>query len=149
MAKISLDDATLAQLRSYAADILNLEVKATANKPMLVGTIRTVTGLDHIEVPDAETPALQKGHAPRAADAETTAKTRVRVLIQQEEGGPDPVFISVNGEAISVRRGEEVEISAAHFEALKNAVRAIPITDRNGSLVGTKMAPTFPYQLIA
>lgn len=48
---------------------------------------------------------------------------RVKCIIQAGvEGEPGEVFVSVNGEPVLIKLGEEVELKPEYVEAIKNAV---------------------------
>lgn len=82
------------------------------------------------------------------ADAEVKDKTadkgKVTVrLVKDAENYKDDVFICVNGRAIKVKRGVNVEIPQAHAEVLKNSMdqdgrTAELITQRAGEFESNK-----------
>jgi hypothetical protein len=77
---------------------------------------------------------------------EKEKKKYYKVVIHQEkeENAPTDQTISVNGEAIRVMKGEEVEIPELYYLALKDAVETHFSKDENGNDV-KKDIPRFPF----
>lgn len=150
MARIRLDDATNEQLAEFVENTLQIDVADRTNRASMLSIVADIHGHDWIEA-EAAPEALQKrGRGrPKSASVDPKAKpATVRVMINPEEHGIDPVPISVNGVAYSVRRGEEVDLPYPYFEALKNAKRGVPIVDKERTIIGYREVPAFPYQVL-
>jgi hypothetical protein len=142
MKRIPLAEATLGELRAFA-DVQGLEYNSKFGADRLRAIIATAWDQPHIELVD-EDEAVQPATPVKVLSG---TKTRVRVVIQHEEGGIDPVFVSHNGNAIAIKRGEPVEISREHFHALELAVMQLPIKTPEGDITGWRSRHTFPFQV--
>lgn len=145
MKRIPLAEASIDDLRAFA-DVQGLDYDKRHGADRLRAMIAQVWDQPDIELLDDEAAAVQPDHAPKVL---TQASKRVRVIISHEEDGIDPVPVSHNGNAILIRRGEEVEISREHFHALTLAVQAMPVKDRDGNIIDWRKRPTFPYQVLS
>ena len=71
----------------------------------------------------------EKKETKTAAEKKTPKRVRVR-LPREPEGGDPYVFVAVNGKAIRIKRGAEVEIPESYAKVLRNSERAAEIVDR-------------------
>lgn len=149
---IRLAEASKAQMRHFAETHLGIAIHPNANEETVRAKVAAAWNRDEIEVPDEPAPAPQEGSAPRPVTAaqKPPEKGKVRVLIAktEEPGGEDDVPISVNGRAMLVPRGREVEIPAHYFEVLRNAVRTVYDSLPDGGMVPREV-PRYAFQRVA
>jgi len=126
---IALSKANKTQLQAFARDHLGMTLEDTMTNEAMRAKVRQAANRDSIPVvaePNAPVPAAPEGEvaaAPINVISEDTENERVRIIISatEEPGGDEPVFVSVNGKAQYVPRGEEVEIRRPYYEVLMNA----------------------------
>lgn len=157
MQKVPVHEATAEQLRQYAANVLGLDIHPNAKRETILARIMAVTGdalteIDVDEGPDADLPV---GAPPQPATTQqhgpTPGKVRVIINTVDEPGGSEPVPLSVNGRAMLVPRGRQVDIPSHYFEVLKNATKMVydPSPEPEGGLLPPRIVPMYPYQRIA
>lgn len=152
--KVAIEKATVAQLRQFATGTLGLELAQHEKRDALLAKISAVHDKAEIAVEDEEQPHQPQGAAPRpVTDAQQApAEEMVRVYIDLVDGpgGKDPVFLSVNGVAMLVPRGEEVDIKERYYHALCNAVthRFESLKDGGMNPVPRKV-PAYPFRRVA
>ena len=138
MTKIHINDATVAQLRTFAEEVLGLDVRAQDTRKSLQAKIGVVHVGDEIELPDHTTATFEAvptdaGTAPeqmRAATAKSvSAKSGrgdplVRLVVHENESeeGKRPVFVAVNGTGMLIPRGREVEIPYRYYLVLRDTI---------------------------
>lgn len=151
--RVSIEEATAAQLRDFATITFGLELKGSENKPTMLGKLETVGyGLDDIPVMGDLTP----GPAPVSSDGKVpTIKNDkgeecYKILIQRdgEAGGDEPVPVGVNGVLMYIPRGEPVLVPVAYVEVLNNAVQFIYEPTENG-LKAPRQVTSYPHSLVA
>ncbi len=126
---IALSKANKTQLQAFARDHLGMTLDDGMTNEAMRAEVRKAANRDSIPVTGSGTETIA---APETAEvqpapinviAEDTENDRVRIIISatEEPGGDEPVFVSVNGKAQYIPRGEEVEIRRPYFEVLMNA----------------------------
>ncbi len=152
MAKtILLAEASAAQLREFASVHLGLDVAPTMNSNTLRALISQAGYTkDSFEIEEPEAPVVLDA---KRASSLAGDNRRVKIVIhtQEEPGGDRPVFVSVNGSAMLIPRGQEVEIPYPYFEALKHAEKIIydQSPDPRGGLLPPRFAPQYPYTIVS
>lgn len=155
--KIPIEEATVEQLRAFASAYLGLDIHGSTKEENVRARVAKAWGKPEILVPDAgedETVVARGGQPPHPVTAahQPPDKGKVRLIIQRtdDSGGNDPVFVSVNGRAMLVPRGKEVEIPYRYFRALEKAViyRYEPLPDGGIDPVPRKI-PLYPFQRVA
>lgn len=138
--KIPVEEATREQLITHARDVLNLDFRGQPGKAALLSMIREAD-LGHVQVtvadaapePPAVSPSAPGGTAAAAAPAKPVDvyDERVRVTISTAPGasGDASVPVGVNGDNISIMRGEQVAIKRKHAIALHNAMTTTHVRD--------------------
>lgn len=155
---IAIEEASLEQLREYAETVLGMKIHPNAKRETIVAKIEAAnTGNSQITIPNVEVPIMPTEQATASAREEAGRKNsgevrKVRILIETQEipGGDQPVPVSVNGRAMLIPRGKEVDVPVHFVEALKNAVRDIYDPIKEGG-VGTepRKATSYPFRIIA
>ena len=155
MKTILIDEATEAQLRSFAIDTLGFTINATAKIETVRARIQQAWNKREIPVEDsAPEPAqaeTKAGPQPVTDEQKPLADGMVRLVLQvtEEAGGADDVQVGVNGKVMLVPRGKTVEIPEAYFESLAHAVThkydALP----DGGMSPTpRKVPLYPFQVL-
>lgn len=71
---------------------------------------------------------------------------RVKLSIASDANDPmglHDVLVSVNGEAIRIKRDHTVMVKRKHVAALKDAVKITHVTDKDGLVTGTRRTPRY------
>lgn len=123
---VPLSKANKTQLQAFARDHLGIALEDNMTNEAMRAKVRQAANRDSIPVAGTETIAAPEGEvaaAPINVIAEDTENERVRIIIAatEEPGGDEPVFVSVNGKAQYIPRGEEVEIRRPYYEVLMQA----------------------------
>ena len=143
---VAIENATDDQLRTFAAENLGITLKDTEKRPALLARIRGAWDKPEITVSDVE-PIQPK--AKQAENANTGSDEFVTVLIerQEEPGGEEPVFLSVNGRALWVPRGEPARIRKPYFDVLKHAVKTV--YEQTGTdEIRSRNVPMYPFRIV-
>lgn len=124
--EIPLKNATVAQLREYAGNVMGLHLEENLRQPQIVSKIRQANpDLQSITVFDESgDDAPVKATPPTPAGPTPPRPGRTRLMIQTSEitGGDRPIQVSVNGSMMLIPRGELVDVPDPFAEVLKNAV---------------------------
>jgi hypothetical protein len=152
MKRIPITEAKAADLAAFAQLNLGLEVEDGMSAARLKAIIAS-TGYDKdfIET-DADDAPKARGRAQAFNDYAAGAKPdTVKLIIQRQPGpgGDEPVFVGVNGVAMYIPRGEEVEVPYRYFEALRNAVVTTYESDERHGLKAGRSAPQYPYSTMS
>jgi hypothetical protein len=164
----SIETVPVSVLRDYARTTLGLELADTTKRNDIIGKMRSVGfTADMIEVP-GDPEQLQR---PEATAADENGPVRFkrdaqgqivkgdgglpvkeyRILIPKEDkpGGEEPVYVSVNGVAMWITRGEQHWVDEKYVEALKNAVNFVypQYEDGLGGLGTPREVQSYPYQI--
>jgi hypothetical protein len=151
--QVAIADATGPQLRAFAGSHLGIEFGQFDKVADIRAKVRQAWDKDTIPVP--EDPPAAGATAGPGVDPEQAAKPakpeKVKIIIAatEEAGGDEPVQVSVNGRAMLIQRGEEVEIPYPYFEVLQNAVmyRYEPLKD--GGIGRPRSVQMYPFQRVA
>ncbi len=172
---IPLADATTEELMTFATVVLALEIpeKGRNTKTKLTALIKQAYNGDMLTIPVPEgAEAVQAkptpGPAPSGAKSEGDAPEHVQemeknpddpnhpsnvmetIFIDSNEdpGGDQPVWISVNGQGIWVPRGKEVDLKYKFIHVLENAKRTVyEQIEENGPLV-PRSVDAYPWRRI-
>lgn len=161
MKTVSLNDATLDQLKEFATNTLGLEYHTSANKVHMLAMIRNVHDQDSISVVDAEDEAPLAGQpvdmaarpAPggKPSGLKSASDPRVTIMIplSEKEGGDRHIEVLVNGRNILLPRGKDITIPYRYYEALNNAVKTEYRQDPNDPdhEVKSREVPSYPFQV--
>lgn len=158
---VPLSKANKPELQAFARNTLGMTFDDDMTVPTMVAKVRQATnqtsipaipaGTEAIAAPDlADTPA-----APITVITDDSSQERVKIIIHttEEPGGDEPVFVSVNGRAQHIPRGEEVSIRRPYLEVLQHAQvwRYEPVKDAAGNLAGMKKreVPMYSFSHVA
>jgi len=158
MRTITLSKATVAELQSAARDVLNVVYHDNATAAELRALIAQVHSTPTIDIPEApgSHPAAVGGPTLAASGAvefngvraQTDARGRVWISIPADEDSHnEPVALGVQGRIMLVPRGEVVPISLPYFEVLCNAIRRVPIVDRNFQITGWREVKAYAFSV--
>lgn len=95
-------------------------------------------------VASKSTPAVRKA---KGANHDTTlsgAKRIVTIHPTNDEGGSDDVFLSINGYAYQIKRGEPVEVPEELYLVLQNAKQELMTFGKDGEVV-VRTTQRFPF----
>lgn len=168
MRKVRLKEATLQELRQFAAEVKGLPVSPVWNTEVLRSKILAVHSDEYIHLPDAKTPdgfvAVPESRffdgsddAPRPQVQMKAPKPATRnddhkfvsIIIAKGEAKEDqsPVWVSVNGRGLWIERGKPQRIRMPYLRALQLAVRTVYHYDDSGQLVPEDV-PSYPFQVL-
>lgn len=153
MKQIPINEATAGQLRAFAESTLGLSIHPNCNRDAILAKVKQAW--DKPEIPVEEPPEAepQTGQPPRPATAEQqppkAEMVRILIHVTEDAGGDEPVPVSVNGRAMLIPRGKEVDIKPEYYEVLKNAVqhRYEALPDGGMNPVPRKV-PLYPFQRV-
>jgi len=152
--KISIAEATQAQFREFANNSLGLNLPPNTKDETVVAKITAAWGKDYIMVSKEEDIQKHAGAAPRpVTDVQASPeddKVRIVISITEDPGGNEPVPVSVNGKAMLIPRGKEVDIPLSYFEVLNNAIAYKYESLGDGGLNPIpREVPAYPFQRVA
>lgn len=143
MKKISLSEATAAQLRDFAVVQLGLEIAATSNGTTIISKMRAA-GFEADEIDVSESSAVSEATKSHSSDgALKKGYGMVTIYSSDDDEGDQPVFLSVNGAGIRVPRGKSVPLHRKFIEALLNAKK--DRRDDKGNKIGEVLS--YPFSL--
>lgn len=149
---VKLSDATDAQLRQFATEVLGLPVPNAERGAALRARIASVYDKDEIALPEAPQPA--QGRRPTASAADPAAgeeEPMLTIIINktEEAGGADPVWVSVNGRGMWIPRGERCKVKKRYVDVLVNAVRTAYEQPEGpkGPMIAREV-PAYPYSIL-
>lgn len=165
MKKLNLADATDAQMRVFAREVLGLEdADSAAIKPLRV-KITAAWPHDHIVMADdppaphavaeaTEPPPLTKEQIEAKAGPGISASSSkidpvVDLIIQERDtpDGKDPVYVNVNGMAMHIARKRPQAVPWRYFQVLKGTVQRLYTQDDKTMVITHQDVPRFPYSL--
>lgn len=162
---VSIEEATIDQLRWFAEVILQLELNEKSNSNHVRAAIVragwpadkpifTNQKADHY--PDN---CDDEGNPrPRVREMEFNGKMRqcIRIMIpiQEKAGGEEPVPVGVNGTVMWIPRAEPVFVPVEYVECLEHAEKFVyePFSDMPGDMGGLKppkIVKEYPFQYVA
>ncbi len=127
--RIEIDDATADQLRTFAGQILGIEIGGRENKPTMIGKMAEVGyAMSFITLPPSAPtpsggPSVHQGAFNIRPSPDNPDVKEVRIIIhtKDEPGGDRAVPVNVNGKQMLVPRGKEVWVPEHFVEALDHA----------------------------
>ena len=153
------DEATLAELKRFAASVLGIPTAVNIGEQTLRAKIRqaypgdTITimvmdGDDDISVAsDAPPPPSDTPHDPRALRGGSSIndpKVTITIAEQEGAGGKRGVFVGVNGVAMIIPRGKPVDIPWRYYAALLLAVKTVYEQDEATHEIIESDVPSYP-----
>lgn len=143
-------DATATELAEFAKVHLGIDgIRHTMGKDRILAELAKVGfSADEITVEAPQAPAQS---APRGMKVEDLgSKEMIRIYINEAEGGggSEPVWVAVNGRGQWIPRGKEVVVRKPYVEALKHAVKRVPIKGENELIEGWREVPMYQYQIL-
>lgn len=166
--KLSIEEATKAQLVQFAGDYLGIELSIADKKETMLAKIKTAWAkpeimVDDVEVDDdvSETQAQRAEAAPpppatqeqkTLEESKANPKT-VTIMIQTEKGpgGEAGVPVGVNGKVMLIPRGKNVEVPYSYYEVLLHAERLEYEMDESGNHMNPipRKIPAYPMHRVA
>lgn len=155
--KISIADATPAQLRYFASTVLGLDdIKKGTSAANIIGKIHAVSpNLAEIEVPEdlaedaPEQPVQAKGmnlanvdgaNIPAGREGQHPKydpKVTIKVNTTSDKRRPKRVFVNCNGYQIEIQRGQNVQIPYRHYLVMLDATEKVSVeTDVTNPVTG-------------
>lgn len=148
--KIKLEEASPAQVRQYANEVLNLDVSPNAQKAAIISKMKDA-GFDgdEIELPDVQDQAAAPETKAKPSGDGDDGEEIVTVYIAEAESGDQNVPVFVNGIGINIPRGKNWEIKRKYLKVLENAVTQKPIIDRDtGAVTGFRDVPRYNVRVV-
>jgi len=161
MKKVLLIEATAAELREFARDALGMQdVKDTSNKATITAQITSAWEHDYILVAPVVDETMAARRSTKNAIADETPdnhpeKVMLNIQIMDEPGGDRPVEVAVNGRAMLVPRGKDVEVPWPYYLVLRDAVQyfydPMPVGDGQSGGINpiARKVLRYPFQRVA
>jgi hypothetical protein len=149
MKTVKLSEATAAEMRRYAETTLGLPpIHPNAKDDTIRAKIAPLIDGDEITVEDEPVEAEPMVLVNEESSAGDEMQT---ILIEKEKGpgGSDSVFVSVNGRAMLIPRGEKVRVPARYVHALENAKQLDYPALEDGGLGEPVEISTYPWRRVA
>jgi hypothetical protein len=156
------DEATLTELKMFAAQVLGMSTHPSIGESTLRGKIRQAyngqeitimvneSGPEDEAVGDAPSPPSETpndGKALRGASAAGDPKVKITIAEVEGAGGKRPVPVGVNGVIMLVPRGKAVDIPYRYYEALTHAVKTTYEQDEASGEVISSDVPSYPMSV--
>lgn len=109
-----------------------------------VTTLDDAAAAADVAVAGKAAPAVRKA---KGANHDATLSGGKRVITihpTNDEGGSDDVFVSINGYAYQIKRGEPVEVPEEVFFVLRDAKQELMVFGKDGEVV-TRTTQRFPF----
>ncbi len=142
---------TAAQLATYATKILGLDgdINYRQGWRHIASLIRAVEPeLKEITIHEEDSPTITARVEPAGKNKGARRMATVNIGNQDRSGGDEPVFVAVNGTAMYVPRGDNVDIPYEYKHVLDNAIKGVPQVDKDGVLTGFKPTPEYPVSTV-
>ncbi len=155
------DEATLHELKMFAAQVLGMSVNHNVGESTLRSKIRqaypgdditfmVLDGIEEAQASDApaqpsETP--NDGKALRGTSAAGDPKVKITIAEVEGAGGKRPVPVGVNGVIMLVPRGKPVDIPYRYYEALSHAEKTTYEQDPETDEVISSDVPSYPMSV--
>jgi len=165
--KLPLDEATDAQIRVFAREVLQLEDADSAAIKSVRAKVKDAWAQDYIlmaeEPPPVQTIMPPSATPPQPTKAEIEAKAGpgiaassskndpvVDLVIAEQDvaGGKDPVFLNVNNMAIMIARRKPQAVPWRYYLVLKAAKQQIYTQDPDTLVTTSQWVQRFPFQRI-
>lgn len=150
---VKLNDASTDDLAKYAREVMGLTIHSATGRDKLIAKMREVEpSLTSIALPD-EAPRMAAAPAEAAGPVRyKTSQTGSfkgelihRINIAADEKDPHPVKAAVNGVAMLLPRGKDIEVPAPFVRVLKAAVRTNYHQTEDGELIPSEQQ-AYPFQ---
>ena len=155
------DEATLDELKKFAASVLGMSTHANIGEEKLRAKIRQAYPGDTITImvlddegegfasdappPPSATP--NDGKALRGSSAERDPKVTITIAEMEGAGGKRPVYAGVNGVAMLIPRGRPVDIPYRYYLDLMNAVKTVHEQDEATGEIISSDVPSYPMSV--
>lgn len=164
--EIILAEAGRADLERYLAEVLGIDFRPNTPVPTLRAKVEAAQpGCVTFQLPD-DGPAPSVLNQPSQAAPQPLPRTekvlgayiggghndpvcKILILEGQDEGGKRPVTVGVNGRVILLPRGRPIDVAYRYYEALKNAVKDVPIENQQTHEIEVHQVMAYPHQLIS
>lgn len=158
MAKVTLDDASRAELYAFATQILNLDVPGDATRAAILSLIKKSNPeVKECEVSDAaplSTMATGSGK-PRDQLLRPGPKGLVRIRIQSQDssngfalGGNAPVYVNNNGKEAVIPRDTDTDLLPELVGALLDGEGMIYEGDDQAVIKNGRLSSCYPVQIL-
>ena len=141
-----ISECTLQELRKFAQETMGLEIASTANRAQIIAKLSAVMQGDVIQIDaqdEADHPPLKK--------VEDDEYVTIIIASNEEVGGKEPVWVSVNGRGLYIPRGVPSRVHKRYEHVLKNAVRTVyeqeTVNGIPGDIVGRNVH-SYPYTIV-
>lgn len=167
--QIPIDDATKEQLLQFAAENLGMNMHPNTGLGKVRANIRKAWSAPHIvlfnpvdrgptDVEDLEATPSNSGQSEnltaniRALGGSSSKNDpKVRMIVNEQEGagGKRPIYVGVNGVAMLIPRGEEVDVPYRYYLVLKAAVQTLFEQDDATHELNSRSVQSYPFQVVA
>jgi len=166
MDKLDLKDATDEQIRAFARNFLNLDGADADAIKTVRKNVEAAWPQNFVWVPKPYE-AVQQQFAPQAAPvlskeeiekkagagiAPTSSKNDPVVVLTiaktKDEGGKDPVYVNVNGNAMHIERGVKQRVPYRYYFDLKQAVQKLHDWDERKNVYSSEDVERFPMNIL-
>ena len=167
MSKKLLSEATLDEMRNFAK-LIGIDVDGRWKEDRIISAMSNY-GL-RVDNPDFEINIVEKSHAEpvsfggvgswrvlingrweQCSEGDTGARfgNTINVPTEEREGGDRPIYTNHNGKTMLIPRGMDVWVPIEYVNALKSAVRELPVVDENGEISSWRQVPRRPFNVVA
>ena len=155
---VQWDEATLEELKMFAAQVLGMSVHPKIGEDKLRGKIRmaypgdtiTIMALDDEDSAPADAPVAASaeptdGKALRGSSAAGDPMVTITIAETDSAGGKRPVFVGVNGVGMLIPRGKQVDIPYRFYLALTHAIKTTYEQDEATGEIISSDVPSYPF----
>lgn len=147
MKRVPITEASPKQIATFCSTVLqlpNVDYRMGTNK--MLALMSSVWDKDYIEVAEDE-PDIERINAPQPEPGERRMCT-IRIPNQEIAGGGQPVPVAVNGKQMFIERDKDSRIPYEYMMALKDAQKMVFDQDANGTIIGQRLVPEYPFNVI-
>lgn len=150
MKKVSIQDATEAQLREFANGTLGLDVHVNAKLETVRAKVQAAWDGPEIMVTDEPQEGVPQAIKRNDDGRGEHTHALVMISVTEDPGGSEPIPLSVNGRAMWVERGKPQAIRAPYYEVLCHAIKKIydPMPDGTGLNAIPRLVPQYPFSFL-
>ncbi len=160
--KIDWDQATLKDLKMFAAQVLGMMTMPNIGEATLRSKIRQAYSGNHITImvdeadskaetqadaPVAPSETPNDGKALRGTSAAGDPNVKITIAEVEGAGGKREVPVGVNGVIMLIPRGFPVDIPYRYYDALAKAIKTTHHQDQDSGEIISSDVPSYPFSV--
>lgn len=158
--RIAIEEATAAQLRTFARMALGLDIHDKENKPTIEAKLETagyharqITIMAEPDAAGMSMPEISGGAAPYVHQFKNGVKktfVNIRLFADPQNPNQKPLFLGHNGISLYVPFGKAVALPVQFLNCLDDAVQKLGEWDRDSETGGVvwRDVQSYPYQFL-